>query len=247
VVPEEVARYGADVVDALRGQLGDRLVGACFVGSIALGGYVPGESDVDVLAVCEGPVADAVKPAVADAVVATTPACPARGLELTLYRRDVVASPPVAADFEVNANGGPRMDRAVHLDPRAEHGFWYVIDRAIAHRCGVRIAGPPPGELFVDVSRRQLLDSMMQSMRWHRRHEPATLHSVLNAARAWRFAIEDVLGSKLGGAAWARTRWPDPGVIDAAVDLRHGRPAVLDERAVEALLDHVEAALAGTG
>jgi hypothetical protein len=44
-------------------------------------------------------------------------------------------------------------------------------------------------------------------MRWHREHELATLNSVLNASRAWRFAIEGVFGSKLGGAAWARGRW----------------------------------------
>jgi hypothetical protein len=67
---------------------------------------------------------------------------------------------------------------------------------------------------------------------------------VLNASRAWRFAAEDVLGSKLEGATWARQRWSNPGVIDAAVDLRHGRPAVLDAAEVDRLLEHVESTLA---
>jgi hypothetical protein len=80
-------------------------------------------------------------------------------------------------------------------------------------------------------------------MRWHREHEKATLYSVLNASRAWRFATEDALGSKLEGAAWARERWSSPWVIDAAVDLRYGRPATLDPAEVETLLDHVENAL----
>ena len=47
---------------------------------------------------------------------------------------------------------------------------------------------------------------LTESMRWHRRHEKATLYSVLNASRAWRFAAEGALGSKLEGAAWARDR-----------------------------------------
>jgi hypothetical protein len=82
-------------------------------------------------------------------------------------------------------------------------------------------------------------------MRWHRENEKATLYSVLNASRAWRFATDDVLGSKLEGAQWARRRWPTPSLIDAAVDLRHGRPAHLDEGEVDRFLDHVERVLAG--
>jgi hypothetical protein len=149
----------------------------------------------------------------------------------------------VAADFEVNVNGGPRMARAIHLDARAEPGFWYALDRAIAHRSGVVICGPPSAEVFPEVSRRVLLDAMIESMRWHREHEKATLYSVLNASRAWRFAADDALGSKLEGAAWARERWSSPWVIDAAVDLRHGRTATLQGTEVDALLDHVESTL----
>ena len=135
------------------------------------------------------------------------------------------------------------MARAIHLESRAEPGFWYVLDRAIAHRCGMAIYGPPSAELFPEVSRRLLLDVMIESMRWHREHEKATLYSVLNASRAWRFAAEGALGSKLEGATWARERWSSPWVIDAAVDLRHGRTATLDAADVDALLDHVESTL----
>ena len=49
-----------------------------------------------------------------------------------------------------------------------------------------------------------------------------------------------MLGSKLEGADWARQRWSNPAVIDAAVDLRHGRSAPLDAAEVDALLSHVE-------
>ncbi len=240
---DEVLSYGREVVASLRDGLGDGLCGAWFVGSVALGGYVAGESDVDIVAVSEHAVADEIKPSLASAVFDTTSSCPARGLEFTLYRREVAASPPVAADFEVNVNGGPGMARDIHIDSRTERGFWYVIDRAIARRCGVAIVGPPPVEVFAEVSREVLLDAMIESMRWHREHEKATLYSVLNATRAWRFAAEDALGSKVEGAAWARERWSSPWVIDAAVDLRHGRPTKLDPADVDRLLDHVERTL----
>lgn len=243
-VPDDVATFG----DAVAGRAADALegdmVGAYFVGSIALGGYVPGESDIDIIAVSEQAPRVATRPLIAAAVLETVDDCPTRGLEFTLYRRAVTGSLPVGADFEVNANGGPRMERSVHLDQAAEPGFWYVLDRAIAHRRGVAIVGPPAGEVFADVPREMLLDAMWRSMRWHREHEGATLYSVLNACRAWRFADEDVLGSKLEGAAWARRRWRAPDLIDAAVALRRGETAELRGSEVDELFDHVESVLA---
>lgn len=243
MVPSDLAEFGKDVAVVLKDALGGDLVGVYFVGSVALGGYVPGESDVDVIGVTRSEVADSVRQLIADAVVAITPSCPARGLEFTLYRSEVVARAPDGADFELNANGGPRMERTHHLDAAAEPGFWYVLDRAIAHCSGIAIVGPPAGDVFVEVARSTLLDAMTQSMRWHRVHEKATLYSVLNACRAWRFAVEDVLGSKLDGATWARTRWTRPDLIDAAVELRQGRTATLDVAHVDELLKHVEDAL----
>jgi hypothetical protein len=243
MVPDEIAAFGRDVSDGLQTVLGNGFIGAYFVGSIALGGYVAGESDIDMVAVTEGPVRQELKRAIADAVFDATLHCPARGLEFTLYRDEVAASAPSGADFEVNVNGGPRMPRVVHFDADEQPRFWYVLDRAIAHRYGIAIIGPPASDVFADASRPTLLDAMVDSMRWHRTHEKATLYSVLNASRAWRFAVEDLLGSKLEGAAWARQRWRRPSVIDAAVELRHGRHAQLNADEVDEFLDHVQGAL----
>jgi len=243
VVAPEVALFGQQVADALDGTLGPDVVGVYFVGSVALGGYVPGQSDIDIAAVSDAALTHPRKHSVASAVVEASAHCPARGVEFTLYRRDVACSRPEAADFEVNANGGPRMPTAVHLDSTLEPGFWYVLDRAIAHRSGLVISGPPAREIFADVPRSTLLRAMYESMAWHRAHEKATLYSVLNACRAWRFAADDVLGSKLEGAAWARVRCPDTAVIDAAVALRRGAVATLDEAAVDGLLSFVASRL----
>jgi hypothetical protein len=239
VLTPEVAVFGDHVSQASARTLGEGLVGVYFVGSVALGGYVPGESDIDIVAVSNTALTDPQRHSVASAVVETSAACPARGVEFTCYRREIAGSRPVGADFEVNANGGPRMPTTVHLDATAEPAFWYVLDRAIAHRSGLAINGPPARELFADVPRSTLLDAMSQSMAWHRVHERATLYSVLNACRSWRFAGVDVLGSKLEGAVWARAHWPDTGLIDAAVALRRGEVATLDEAGVDALLSAV--------
>jgi hypothetical protein len=243
VAPEEVERFGREVATHLEALLGADLVGAYFVGSIALGGYVPGESDVDIIAVCEHGLSEDAKRWVADDLLDLVGTCPARGLEFSLYRREVAAARPKDADFEINVNGGPKMPTSIHLDAREEPGFWYVLDRATAHGCGVPISGPPACAIFPDASRRILLDAMIESMRWHRQHERATLHSVLNASRAWRYAAEGIVGSKLDGAAWARQRWRRPWLIDAAVELRHGRSAHLEGAEADDYVVHVENAL----
>lgn len=235
----ELVVFGDRLTDAIGRTLGRDLLGVYFVGSVALGGFVRGESDVDVVAVSESGLTAAQKDRVASAIVAASAECPARGLEFTLYRREIAASPPEGAAFEVNTNGGPRMPTAVHLDAAAEPGFWYVLDRAVAYRSGVTVSGPPPRAIFADVPRPTIVKAMRESMAWHRTHEQATHYAVLNACRAWRFAETDVLGSKLEGAAWARDRWPDTGVIDAAIALRHGEAAALDAAAVDALLSAV--------
>lgn len=242
-LPEDVAAFGREIAAILASTLGDELVGAYFVGSIALGGYVSGESDIDVAAVCRHKLGEQMKQGLADSLLEATINCPARGLEFTLYRAEIASSASKAADFELNVNGGPRMARLVRLSSIDQPRLWYVLDRAVAHRNGIAIVGPPPEATFAPVPRQLLLEVMRESMRWHREHERATLYSVLNACRAWRFAVEDVLGSKLDGARWARHRWSAPSLIDAAVELRHGRPAQLDTDEVDRLLVHVEGVL----
>jgi hypothetical protein len=183
-VPDSVEAFGRAVHAQLGDLLGDHLIGSYFVESIALGGYVAGESDIDIVAVSAHPIPEDIKALIIEGLLTATMGCPTRGLELTLYRFEVVSSPTVGADFEVNINGGPRMAVDIHMDPTDQPRFWYVIDRAIAHRAGKTIDGPPPAELFADVDRDTLASLMAESMRWHRLEEGATLYSVLNAARA---------------------------------------------------------------
>jgi hypothetical protein len=139
---DDVSAFGHEIAAVLNLILADGFVGAYFVGSIALGGYVRGESDIDIVAVCDEEVDEATRQAVIEKVLEMTPNCPACGLEFTLYRARVATSPRADTGFELNVNGGPRKPRSVHLSPHDEPRFWYVLDRAITHRYGVAISGP---------------------------------------------------------------------------------------------------------
>lgn len=229
----EVTGFGERVADVLANALDTELIGAYFVGSVALGGYTSGVSDLDIAAVCESPLSEAQKRRSASAVLEASGGCPAHGLELVVYRADVVGSPD-GSGFELNVNAGPRMPTLVQLTASDQPGFWFVIDRAVAHRSGATIIGLPASSVFAEVPRRTVLEAMQASMTWHRDHEEASPNAVLNACRAWRYAEDDVLGSRVAGAAWARDRWPDTDVIDTALALRGGAHGQMDASAVAA-------------
>jgi Nucleotidyltransferase domain len=138
-LPAVLSGYLDALVAALRGVV--ELEAVYVVGSAARGAYRHGPSDVDVVAVVAGPLAPAEKEELVARVEELD--CPARGLELVVYARG--AQPP---GFEVNFNGGPRMERHVSFDPAEEPWHWFVIDAAIAERHAVPLVGPPWAELF---------------------------------------------------------------------------------------------------
>jgi hypothetical protein len=88
------------------------------IGSWSRGEYVPGRSDLDVVAVAAAPVTDAQR----DQIVATCShevlPCPATKLELVVYEPD-------GATVALNLNTG----RDGTTVDRGEEWFWFVIDR----------------------------------------------------------------------------------------------------------------------
>src|SRR5947207_10184190 len=102
--PDEAGAFGDQVAAILASILADGFVGAYFVGSIALGGYVRGESDIDIVAVCHEEVGEPTRQAVVEKVLEVTANYPARGLEFTLYRARVASSPRADTSFELNVN-----------------------------------------------------------------------------------------------------------------------------------------------
>jgi hypothetical protein len=93
-----------------------------------------------------------------------------------------------------------------------------------------------------------VLETLRDSMAWHRVNEPVLEQTVLNASRGWRFAEEGVWSSKNDAGAWAMARTGDPATVEAALAARHGdRSRPLDPARVEAFqgeaLQAVERAL----
>jgi len=88
----DVRRYLDDLIAAAHSVLGDNLVGVYAAGSIGLDAFQPGRSDVDVALTVSNAVAGERKRALVAALRHENLPCPARGLELVVYREAVARS-----------------------------------------------------------------------------------------------------------------------------------------------------------
>jgi hypothetical protein len=182
-------------VDELVVRLNDavELEAAYLVGSGSSGGFEPGQSDVDVIAVVPRPLSPADKQALVAAAEGLP--CPGRKLELVVYAAG-------NDEYELNLNTG----ELVSFDPASDPSFWFVLDRAIAQEHATSLLGPQWSELFPPVERGAVLQALRESLDWHEREEPGEANTVLNACRAWKWLEEGDWISKPDAAAWLRQK-----------------------------------------
>ena len=216
------------------------LVGIYAGGSYALGAYDAGRSDLDVAAVLASPAPQTLKESIVAAVRHEAFPCPARGLELVVYRRDAVRVATSEAGFELNLNTGARMPFRTDFEPTATEAHWFPIDRSILRERGVTLCGPPPKEVFGALPCRRLAKVLVDSLRWHATAPARADDAVLNACRAWRWAVDGVWSSKPEAGAWARAQHDAPPVVADALLARQAN-AQLDPAAVRAFLQRVAA------
>jgi hypothetical protein len=238
--------YGHAATGRLRELLGDELLAAYLIGSGALGGFAPDQSDIDIVAVCSEAQSDARKQAIVAELSRQAMTWPLRGLEFVLYTQAAVARPARTPQFEINLNVGRRMPQHVSLDPASEPSHWFVLDLSILRGHGLALTGPPAGELVGPVPRSWVLEALRDSLAWHAAHESLLHQTVLNASRGWRYVEEGVWSSKDDAGAWALPRTDDPSLVVAALAIRHGdRSGTLDparvhafQRGVQAVVEH---------
>lgn len=178
-------------------------------GSLALGDFRPGKSDVDLLVLSDAPTEGLV-----EAVEREWSAVPSN-LDLRVVRYAVAAAPTRA----------PHM--ALYVSITDEHGVYVerdrdepdlVIDFSVCRQIGhTDVIGPVPDE-WVDKVGADVAE------RWKRigYDPPHQELMALTACRSWRFREERVHCSKLAAAAWARER---------------GADVAYDEESVQALLE----------
>jgi len=224
-VDPSAARYLEALTAEVAAVLGGRLVGVYAHGSLLLGGCLPTRSDIDVLVVVEDPLSPDEQADLAARLSADALPCPAVGLELSVVLRSVAAAPTARPAFELHVTTAPG-DRKV-VDGHGHSGdLDLVLHFAVCHALGY---AP-----FAEVPPSLVLARVAAELTWAAEHNPSE-YAVLNACRAWRYAVDGALVSKVDGGRWAETRLDEPErtLVRDALALQSGEQAApLDPDAV---------------
>jgi predicted nucleotidyltransferase len=204
-VDADVQAYVQAVADVVRDVLGPRLVGVYVHGSIVLGGFNRQRSDVDVLVLCGGRMTRPQKAALGAALQDDALPCPAKGLELSVVRRDVARHPSSRPPFEFHVTTAPEDNKC--LDGAARTGDPdLVLHFAVCRSSGRLIGcGPRAKEIFAEVPPSLVFNQILRELEWSADEVPNE-YAVLNACRAWKFAEDGTLVSKLEGGDWVLSR-----------------------------------------
>jgi predicted nucleotidyltransferase len=217
-------RYLRACVGVLQRLLGDNLIGAYLYSSAVMGDYIPGRSDLDVVVVVADRLDTGPALALARQLCAVATPFPTKGLDLTVVTLESVRSewrfPRVELKL-LTFFGEPHT-----ADDEPEGDTRVVMHFACCRDHGIPLVGPPAGEVFAPVSRREYLMALGRELNrvWMTPH-----YTILNACRDLRFVEEGVICSKVAGGQWALERGHDRWLLEAALGWQlHGIGPVID-------------------
>jgi predicted nucleotidyltransferase len=228
-VPVPLRAYLHRVATTLELALGDSLVGVYGIGSVALGDWIPGRSDVDVAVVVRHPLDAPALHDLAEGLDNAQLPVPARKLELVVYELDRLRRGDTR--FLMNLNTGSDGPTTVDLDPSLVPRFWFVLDLAIAHRVAIPLRGPAASDVWAAPSERDVRSALAEGLRWYGESGGDPVGTLLAASRAWHHLATGQWTSKTTAARWAArelaTEAPDlAATVTAAAAVRAtGTPA----------------------
>jgi len=236
------------LASSIRSALDDDLVGIYLYGSCVSGGFDPGVSDIDLVAVTV-PEADQLDLAglerVHDDFVSLHPDWIDRVEVVYIGRAALRSFRTSAARLAVISPGEPfhlRDDRIVEWLQN-----WYLI-----RETGVVLFGPPAASLVPPISMAEFVAAAARYADQISRQSlvettpGARAYAVLTICRALRTVETGTHGSKQEGAAWTRERMPEwAWLVDAALRCRLSRGAIgLDDDRTRAGSDELIALVA---
>jgi Domain of unknown function (DUF4111) len=218
-MPSDVIDFALQMDLALRAALANRVVGTYLHGSGALGGFVRGLSDVDLLFVIEDirqPIADADE--IGWRLAGAADPCPGRGIEASVVTRAQARPSDGTWSFVVHVST-EGADRNVIVGDRHGGDPDLLMHFAVVCAAGVAVSGPPPAEVFLAPTRRSVLGYLVDEL--DDALDGPFAYAVLNACRAWRYLEQGDLVSKVAGGDWL-LHGEHRHVVQRALDQRAG-------------------------
>jgi hypothetical protein len=233
------ARSAEDLLGALlaglRATLGEDLLGLYLYGSAVSGGFEPGVSDVDLVAVTAatvGPADLAALDRMHDALIGQFPDW-ANRVEVIYVARGTLAS------FRTSRGALTVISPGESLHRRTDRASEWLQNWYLVRSTGVTLAGPEPAAVVPPIDWPEFVAATVRYAGELRTRDTARsgagmlAYTILTSCRALRVVTEQESSSKVEAAAWASRRMPDwAWLIDAALVCRRsgGRIGFRDGR-----------------
>lgn len=204
--------------------LGENAVGIYLHGSAVMGCFNPEKSDLDLLIVVDREPTKEEKCAFLDGILELNPDAPAKGLELSVLRREHCNPFVHPAPFDFHFSNA-------HLKWAMEDREGYIrtmrgVDRDLAahvtilcHR-GRTLWGLPIGEVFGEVRREDYIDAIwydVENAGEDVNRDP--MYITLNLCRVLGYLRDGLILSKREGGLWGIRAYPEfTGLLEAAME-----------------------------
>jgi streptomycin 3"-adenylyltransferase len=203
---EEPARYAQRLAYKLAEDCRGRLRAAILHGSTALGGWMPGRSDVDVLFIVADGVTEVDLRRMTTSLVTLADDCPGCGIETSIVSEAQARDPKSPWPYLRHVVAGGATEPRIGPQPGADASdpdlvMYYAVCRAK----GVSVHGAAAASLIGEVPRRLILAYLAGDLNWGLENA-SEAYAVLNACRAEAYLTTGQLISKLAGGELALQR-----------------------------------------
>jgi hypothetical protein len=225
-VDEQAVATVTRVAESCNGVLNGSLVSAILHGSLTLGDFKPGRSDLDLILVVERSVTAETAEALVE-VVRTAELSPAGGLDLLVVTRAVArdAADNPSRELSVGRFGG--SDDDLEIEGPADDVSDLLQELSMARVTGRALLGADPRDVVGEVPAALVRANGTGWLRtWLGRvdDEKNAVFMVLTACRMWLFACEGRHSSKSDAARWVLDRDPSLEPVRQALTQRAGGP-----------------------
>jgi hypothetical protein len=202
-----------DLITLCRTVLGTALTGVYLHGSMAMGCFHAGQSDLDLLAVTETSLSDSQKRRLMEGIVGLNGRGPAKGLEISFLKREFCLPFVYPTPFELHFS--PMHLPWFQRDPEDYIRRMNGTDRDLAahvmilNHFGLALYGREIAGVFGQVPREAYLDSIWHDIQTAREdvlREP--VYVILNLCRVSAYLSEGLVLSKEAGGRWGLSHLP---------------------------------------
>jgi len=202
--PKRVKALIGKLINALKSILGENLIGVYLHGSLAMGGFVPGQSDVDVMVVAENALSDRQKESLAKSCLSLSKEIGGKGLEMSVILSRYAKNPVYPMPFEFHYSETWRSifeNGQIGPFPKGDPDLSAHL-RVIKER-GITLFGKPINKVFGTISDEDYLKALrydLEDILESLMSDP--VYYILNLCRIMAFIKTRKVMSKKEGGEW---------------------------------------------